>query len=372
MAGGNPATGAAPPRVRSGDRRPFAVGLSLLIAVALCRLPGAAAPGQGPAGPQNQMPASGGSAAPSRSARARLSRLLRAMRPALASRRPFHRVDVPIRLRGGYALVWSGWGGKSTWSILDTGTGPTIWPNWLRLGGNNLGVSEMWWWMNGHGCKGEWVLIRNITFAGVRLRDVPTEALALPPPGAPRNPRDFAAGISNPIMGMDALSGLVLTIDYRRRLLTVRDSGYDVRRLRRNARSFVVAYSSRYPNPVQIRCRLNGRLAWMCVDTGCPYPIADFAWSVANLKKEMRLRGSPDPEAFRYVPWRIKNVALTFGSARIVIPTVGVSARPLGADFISGMGLFLHFRITLDLRRHLALFEPYPRRRGAAALPTYQ
>jgi hypothetical protein len=270
-------------------------------------------------------------------------------RPMLYSRRPFHEVELPIFVQEGFPLVKALWSGREIICKVDIGTGTIMWPQWLHLDTQQLHISRTQTWPRGGTTRSEWMLTPRIEVGGMVLIGVPTEAVGLP---RPRPSEPLTESIAYPLLGMQAFSSFVTTIDYQGKKLLLRDSDYDVTRQPQSAHSRLIPYKGDAYGRVVLPGTLGGHKATFSLDTGSEgiYVTSSFA--------QKHLSFVPDQAILENgVSPALPKLSVTVSGLSLQAQNVRVMQRATGPDVLLGAPFFLRYRVTIDRYRSVVLVE---------------
>lgn len=272
-------------------------------------------------------------------------------RPMLYSQRPFHAVEVPLFCRGGYPFVKAYWSGRYIDCMVDTGTDTIMWPQWLLLDTQQLHLSRTPQWPRGGITRTEWILSRRIEVGNMVLLNVPTQAIGLARPNA-SDPS--SQSITFPILGMQAFTPFITTIDYRGKKLVLRDTNFDVTRRPRSAHSWLIPYQRDASGRVLLSGTLAGHKTTFLLDTGSPgvYVSSTFAQKYLAFPPSEALHREGEVLALKKASLTING--LTFPSLK-----VHVFRRTTGHPVALGTPFFQRFRVTIDRFRGTLLLEEY-------------
>jgi len=269
----------------------------------------------------------------------------------LNSRRLYNEVQVPLIMGSdGRPYVQVSWGGRKIVCILDTGTPEVLWPRWMGLKGQPLSVIVRTSDVLGKSSSGEWVLAPDITLGGFSVHDLVT--LAEDEPARSQGTRH---SLSMPVVGLQAFDGVILTIDYAHKRLTLRNREYflNITRKPRSPHSLLAEYPSYDNNQVVLPGTLSGHKARFVLDTGCAYDMIIGASYAHKYLSVGPIWTDPRSGTIWYGSRHLAGTLLgrPFTGAGYVVPTTSP------VDALLGTGLFRLYRVSIDQYRGIVLFE---------------
>lgn len=276
----------------------------------------------------------------------------------LNSSAPYHKVVIPFRLLQNQIIASVRLNKQAASCLIDTGSRDIEWAE-LKLTG--IESPHTYSMIQGGQVK---------TAKGIYLKSVELGALTLNNAYSirmhTRQPQSVFVAIGN-----YAFQKLVLTIDYQRQSLILRDASYDITRLSLASRDALVdiayepgfaAYSAFGPARIFVKMQIEGQPALMFVDTGHYGGILlspEFRRRLAHLPADQRL---PPPfmgigntviiaQTARPLHWKLSNLSgQTSGGVvdRRMIPE---------ADALMGNEVLKDYRVTIDYTRKKMLLE---------------
>lgn len=272
---------------------------------------------------------------------------VRRTRYALHSLKPFKEVRVPLIFHDGKPFVQASWFGRQIECELDTGTDGILYPQWLHLNAQPLHMPASISVTHGPLTPAEWVVSPEIALGGFSVYNA-VVMVAHVPQAAPPAPRAQKV----PLLGMQMFLGVIVTIDYASKSLTMRSMDYDLTRKPHRKHSLLSHYPTEHYPTVVVPGTLAGHAVGFMLDTGCESLLINSAFAHRYL--------SVVPIRFPSgTTWPgIHNVACTLLGQHFTVPLALVDERTYSSDALLGGRWFERHRITLDYYRERVLIEP--------------
>jgi hypothetical protein len=282
----------------------------------------------------------------------------------LDSQAPYSAVHIPFTLQDGHIYVHALFDGKPRQCMVDTGTNGIMAIKGTGIQGRATGHIVKSLNLDGPDTFGQEIMLHNLQLGSYELQNV---SISLMP--TPVNP-DNALSDGVPLLGDDAFSQIVLTIDYARRELILRQPQYDFTAQRNAPNSVVLDFNgNKYGRDFPcVAGTLRGKPSTFVLDTGfandyiavAPQAGAG-AVSVHGLKPLGR-KWVRTSYALLYLnqvnctlftsPYGRKS-CLAFQCPAVVFPNI---QGRYGASV--GIEILKRFRITIDYPRRRMLLEP--------------
>jgi predicted aspartyl protease len=318
-------------------------------------------------------------------------------RPAfvLHSSQPDGAISIPFTLRGGQIHVDAVFDGRQADAIIDTGMTDILCPVGLGAGGIDTGQQGTISDANGVDVPIRTVILSSIQIGRFEMRDFPVHAVpadeATPPGVASPSPEQAVAlsfgpqtvapapkvahGLASVMIGNAALRHFVMTIDYRKRLLTLRRPGRTLpASLTSGARlGFTWGDSKTNPDRVPlVRVKYRGQPLWFAVDTGWCAQSAAIS-SAARKRLDSRpgvqrlsthrlalgtFLGSSEDDFIDRFDFDLMVTNAQSGHIHVISSAFVVPILSSDADGVFGTGLLSHFRVTLDYPRRTVYLQP--------------
>ena len=269
---------------------------------------------------------------------------------------------MPLIFRYGMPYVMASWGGRKVEFLVDTGTGPVIWPQWLRLKGRPLHLSGRIGHLAGRPTRADWVIAPDISLGGFTIRDLATIATDAPRPD-PSAPQIAAP----PILGLQAFNGVIMTIDYSHKRLILRDRDFFMNISRRPQRSHaqLVNFPAYDNSLVTVPGTLAGHKAQFLLDTGCYYPgVINDSYAHKYLHVVPIWTSPRNGVAGAGKTWYgVRNLNGSIIGKRFTVEwmlTLESASGGAGtsADALLGSPWFMVHRVTIDQYRNMVLIQP--------------
>ncbi len=280
----------------------------------------------------------------------------------LHSQAPDQAVRVPFKLVGGLIYVHALLDRKPMQCIVDTGTDAIIVPSRAGVSGADTGAAVGLQSLAGPGTQARRIVLPLLQLGDYELREAP----AIVTPDSPSPNHSLSHGV--PTLGDDAFRHIVLTIDYARRELVLRQPQYDFTTGGNVHQGGVMKFchNTRFPNLPCVAGTVQGNPTRLLLDTG-------FGGSYIGITP--RIEGKAIPQygmmliGHRWVRTNAReyfesiNSTLTmtagkrtfdlmFQSPAVVFPNI---PGGFGADF--GTALLENFCVTIDYGRRRILLE---------------
>jgi predicted aspartyl protease len=179
------------------------------------------------------------------------------------SQAPYQAVHIPFTLDGGQIIVHAILDGRSMACMIDTGTGSIYLPNHVRLNVAATGMVTTMRGFDGDEGQAQQVVLSRLRLGSYELQgtygNIGTDGNTLD---------DLSANL--PILGDDAFSHTVLTIDYARHELVMRQPQYDFTANGKSRHGFVMNFSQLAddPNAPCVKGIVQGKPLKVLLDTG--------------------------------------------------------------------------------------------------------
>lgn len=293
----------------------------------------------------------------------------------LHSSLPFHEIRIPFVLENGAIVVKANLSGKFLTCIFDTGSAVINWDAALNLRGKKTGDYNLITDGGGHIRIVDEYCLDSIQLGGYTLFGVPGYSVR-----AATNKKAAAPTPTQQklLLGNALFAQVILTIDYQKRQLILRDPHYDLTQLPKRAQdrtfdfSWADAGTNRSVGTPILQGKVGTNSARIGLDTGWG---ADEVGLVKKYYQEHISTPSPTAPPAEQTTATTNMAFGTFDTA--VVPQIPLSLDedPLyqftppallvtnwlssEVDAIIGTEILQKFRITLDYTRKKALFEPY-------------
>ncbi|MBD2492100.1 aspartyl protease family protein [Aulosira sp. FACHB-615] len=289
-----------------------------------------------------------------------LSQLFATARWRLNSQQQYKEVRVPFTQKKGLIYVQAFWAGKPVNCILDTGATYISWPQTLNLKSKPTGKQIQ---MLGVGGKyrilGEWVLAPNIKLGGFELENLPT---ILQKTVEKANGQNIsiaqAEGVNEIILGNTVFQNIILTIDYQKQEIVLRNKDYDITKnqnLKKNLVNMIwddenliiLGKLANYPARFQVDTGNTSRLA-----VNIKFAQKHFANYPRTQSKTELVSGTIYNENMPSIQGNINGIKFETGRLAIIPFNSDVDAL-VGEPFLR------NYRTTIDYKRRKILLEPY-------------
>ncbi len=259
-------------------------------------------------------------------------------------------------------VVWAKLAGKNVRCIVDTGCGSILWPRSLSLPvhlGTNYAISSD---VEGHSVPIKTCDLDTVDLRGYRIQGVQTFAVETGSLPAQSTLSEFV------LLGNAAFDRVVLTIDYHKKQLILRQPEYNFAQQPHRACDRIIPFgwSSSGPNSQSrqpfIEGIIEGKPAHLEMDTGWGGDVIGIA---KQFYYDKRLHLAQFPSTFKTPAGQtktsyIQRIAFSFANVNECFPAVLVSNLYPGLDAVFGTQVLQHFRVTIDYPRRKILLEPYP------------
>ncbi len=283
----------------------------------------------------------------------------------LHSHAPYQAVCVPFTLDGGDILVRASLDGRVTKCLVDTGTTDIMIPNGAGVRAVDTGETVHVENVDGSDDRYRRTVLRHLHLGNYELRGTYADVEAT------RDKSDASA--DPPTLGDAAFSHIVLTIDYARRELVLRQPQYDFTRDRNAHHGFVMSINRDMDDPdfPFVLGTLCGKPAKLILDTGNDGDVVGLterAGAEATVEYSTHLVGhrrvrqkSRHPslnDVVFFLPATLgrEHGHIWYKSPAEVFPGLGGSRADVGVDI--GEGFLSQFRVTIDYPRRRVLLEP--------------
>lgn len=277
----------------------------------------------------------------------------------LESQQKYNEVRVPFSQRRGHIYVQAIWAGKSIKCLVDTGATYISWPQPLGLASIPTGIQTWSATSGGIRVYGEWVLAPSLQLGGFKLQNIPTILYTVAEQA--NGQKTFVAqaeGIKEIVLGNEAFHNVVLTIDYQKQEVILRDSDYDITHLP-HPHSYLLNLSWNDGTPVVLG-QLAGHPARFMLDTGSNDMVISSAFAQKYFSRYPRRKSRYRAGYGLINTDEISGANGSIGNIKFMTDSITIFpfSSTENVDGLIGEPFLKYFRITIDYRRSKILLEP--------------
>lgn len=289
-----------------------------------------------------------------------LSQLFTEARWKLDSQQKYRQVRVPFTQERGLIYVQALWAGKPVECVLDTGATYISWPQTLDLAATPteisvhiLGIGE------NRAYDGKWFLVPSLELGDLKLKNVPAiSEIGVKKANGQKISLAPAEGIQKIILGNYVFENVVLTIDYQKQEVILRETDYDITRLPR-LHSYLLDLFWDNDGSLVLLGQLAGHPARFQIDTGNTVGIVSNSAFAQKYLSAYRTK-STVKTAFEVISSeKIRGVNGNIGGIEFNTGTVTIVPLNSNVDVLVGESFLKNFRVTIDYSRRKVLLEPY-------------
>ena len=285
----------------------------------------------------------------------RLNDLAAHSRTVLTSRKKDGEVRIPFALRDGKIYLNMIWAGRPTNAILDTGSAFIAWPQSLHLTSTRTGIPQDGKMAAGIVKQGEWAVLSSIKAGDCEWQDMLTVADG---EMKRRGPLKTLAP-PEPLLGAPAFHRAVLTIDYQKKEIIIRESSYDITHLPHQPHALLL--TPEWVNgylPV-LKGLIANHPAHFALDSGCDGIVISTRFARHLPHSSFGKATTANINGVQVSTRCLKQVAGTVADTHFRANGARVLDLPGDFDVLVGTNLLRPSRVTIDYTRHKVLLEPY-------------
>lgn len=277
----------------------------------------------------------------------------------LDSQQKYKEVRVPFTQERGFIYVQALWAGKPVKCVLDTGASYISWPQPLGLAAAPIGKRVQTLGIGGgYRVLGEWVLAPSIQLGDFKLRNILTISKSIvEKANGQKISVAQAEGIQEIILGNYVFQNVVLTLDYQKQEVILRDSDYDITRIPR-LHSYLLDLFWIDGKPV-MQGQLADHPARFMIDTGNDGIAINSAFAQKYLSTYPRTNSTAEIAYGVINTEEIPSVNGNIGGIKFSTGTLTIVPLDSKTDVLIGTPFLKNFRVTIDYSRSKILLEPY-------------
>lgn len=298
-------------------------------------------------------------------------------RLTLNSSQIYQEVDVPFRLQQGLIHVRAKFAGQNADCIIDTGCASILCPQNFLSEGTPTWCHATVRDDSGRTVQVRQIVVKDVKLGGYELHDMPV--FQLDENGKKQNKtKPTSASIAYPLLGNSAFAHVVLTIDYHRKLLIIRQHQYDFDQshISINDKVLRFCWGDVLPNGcgvIEVAGKIHSIPLHFIFDTGYTgnmLGLSDLAvktkltkaglLSSNNFKVLEAGFGSMRGGYVKNVTWSLQNNAyISSYTINRTTPAILIKNLGLASDAIMGPSLFQDYCITIDYPRKKILLASH-------------
>lgn len=278
----------------------------------------------------------------------------------LDSQQKYKEVRVPFTQKRGLIYVQALWAGKPVKCVLDTGATYIFWPQPLGLAATPIGRRVQTLGIGGgYRVLGEWVLAPSIQLGGFKLRNILTISKSIvEKANGQKISVAQAEGVQEIILGNYVFQNVVLTIDYQKQEVILRDRDYDITRIP-HLHDYLLDLVSD-DGDLLLLGQLAGQPARFQIDTGNTNRLAiNSTFAQKYLSAYPRTKSRTKLFYGVIINDNIPGINGNIGSIKFNTGRLAIVPLNLNVDALIGEPFLRYFRVTIDYSRSKILLEPY-------------
>jgi hypothetical protein len=290
----------------------------------------------------------------------------------LHSREPYQAVHIPFQAPNGYIPLKGNLAGKTVECVIDTGCDIVVWAERLHIAGRKIAKDAAEVDAVGRQIQATPVLLPTLQIGNYKLWKVLGFSAKIGKHGdKPTSVTDLPV-----LIGNLAFQQVVLTIDYQKRELILRQPAYDFSSQPPGKQDMVFeippASDSDFVTLPVIRGVIEGRPARILLDTGWAGPEIGLTEAFHKAIQPTLAKEYPEDRSEKVSSnmiggeaqvERLPNVQFTLGDKttwNVLCPAIVFSRVYTNVDAVIGPEVLGDFRVTIDYPRRKLLLEPSP------------